>query len=146
MSCRQNAVPASALKSPSRTINSADVTFYKVTPTSSKKGWYCASAFGAYNCKMYSDRSCSLSLRRQTLLPSGIQLVTQSLHITYPLYSASVAFLRVRRINIEIEKKSRPNEGLQKCLPLPEQTWLHLHLSRKASSLHSTQPYQNHDT
>ena len=30
-----------------RTIDSADVTFGKATPTSSKKGWYCASMFGA---------------------------------------------------------------------------------------------------
>ena len=31
------------LKSPSKTIDSVYVTFCKATPTSSKKGWYCAS-------------------------------------------------------------------------------------------------------
>ena len=35
------------LKSPSKTIDSVYVTFCKATPTSSKKGWYCASVFGA---------------------------------------------------------------------------------------------------
>ena len=72
-----SSVPTCALKSPSRTIDSADVTFCKATPTSSRKGWYCASAFNAYICKMHSNRSCSLSLRRQTLNPSGIQSATQ---------------------------------------------------------------------
>ena len=66
-----------ALRSSSRKIDYAVVTFCKATPTSSKKSWYCVSAFGAYSCKMYSDRSCSLSLRRQTLSPSRIQSVTQ---------------------------------------------------------------------
>ena len=70
-------VPTCALKSPNRTIDSADITFCKTTPTSSKKGCYCALAFGAYTCKMHSDRSDSLSLRRQTLPPTGIQSVTQ---------------------------------------------------------------------
>ena len=113
-----SSVPTCALKSPGRTIDSAHIAFYKATPTSSKKGWYCASAFGAYTCKMYCDRSCNLSLRRQTLPPSEIQSVTQW-----------------------------GKQGLtQKCLPLPEQTWLHLNLSRKASSLHSTQQYQSHGT
>ena len=90
-------VPTCAFKSHSRTIDSADVTFCKATSTSSEKGWYCASAFGEYTCKMHSDRSCSLSLWRQTLSPSGIQSVTNS----------------------------GPRKWLQKCLQLPEQTWLH---------------------
>ena len=72
-----SSVPTCALKSPGRTTNSTDVTFRKATSNSSKKGWYCASAFGAYTSKIYSDRSCSLSLRRQTLPLSGIQSVTQ---------------------------------------------------------------------
>ena len=42
-----SSVPTCALKSPSRIINSADVTFCKATPSSFKKGWYCASVFGA---------------------------------------------------------------------------------------------------
>ena len=41
-------VPTCALKSPSRTIDSADVTFCKETPISSKKGWYGVIAFGDY--------------------------------------------------------------------------------------------------
>ena len=43
MSFRQ---PTCALKLPSRTIDSTDVAFCKATLTSTKKGWYCASAFG----------------------------------------------------------------------------------------------------
>ena len=65
-------VPTYALKSPNRTIYSADVTFCKAIPASSKKGWYCDLAFGACTCKMHSDCSCSLSLRRQNLPPSEI--------------------------------------------------------------------------
>ena len=34
-----SSVPTCALKSPSRTTDSADVTFCKAIPTSSKKGW-----------------------------------------------------------------------------------------------------------
>ena len=105
-----------ALKSPSRTIDCADVIFCKATPASFKKGWYCVSAFDAYTSKMHLNCSCSVSLRRQTLLPSEIQPVTQW-----------------------------AKRGLtKKPLPLHEQTWLHLHLRRKASSLHST--YQSQDT
>ena len=103
-----SSVPTCALKSPSTTIDCVDVTFYKATPTLSKKGWYCASAFGAYTCKMHSDRSCSISIKRQTLSPSRIQSMTQW-----------------------------AEQGLTK-LSLPEQTWLHLNLSRKPSSLHLT--------
>ena len=66
-------VPTCALKLPSRTIDSADVTFCKATSTSSNKSWYCVSSFGVYTCKMHSDSSCSLSLRTQNLPPSGIQ-------------------------------------------------------------------------
>ena len=35
-----SSVPTCALKLPSRTIDSVDVTFCKAAPTSSKKGWY----------------------------------------------------------------------------------------------------------
>ena len=87
-----------ALKSPSKTIDFADVTFCKAIPTLSKKGWYFVSAFDMYTCKMHSDHSCSLSLRRYgTTPPNEIQSVTQW-----------------------------AKRGLTKCLTLPEQTWLHL--------------------
>ena len=95
-------VTTCAVKFPNRTIDSADVTFCKPTPTSSKQGLYCASGFGAFTFKMHSGCSCRLTLRRLTLPPSGIQAVTQC----------------ARR-------------GLTKMLLLLEQTWLHLHLSRK---------------
>ena len=72
-----SSVPTCALKLQCSTIDSADVSFCKATPTSSKKGWYRASAFGPYTYKMHSDRFCGLCLRRQTLPPSGIQSVTQ---------------------------------------------------------------------
>ena len=52
-------VPICALKLPSRTIDSANVTFCKTTPTSSK-GWYCALMFGTYTCIMCHDYSCSI--------------------------------------------------------------------------------------
>ena len=72
-----SSVPTCALKSLRWTINSANVTFYKAAPTSFKKSGYCAFALGVYACKMHSDCSCSLNLRRQTLPPSGIQSVAQ---------------------------------------------------------------------
>ena len=93
-------------------VDSANATFCKATPTLSKEGLYCVSVFGAHICKMHSDRSCSLSIRRQIVSPSGIQSVTQW-----------------------------TNEDLQDRLPLPEQTWLHLNLNRKAFSLYSIQQY-----
>ena len=73
-----SSVSTCALKSPSITIDSVDVTFCKATPTLYKKGWYFVSAFGAYSCKTHSEHSCSLSLRRHgTILPNEIQSVTQ---------------------------------------------------------------------
>ena len=112
-----SSVPTCALKSPSRTIDSSDVTFCKAAPTSSMKCWYCASAFCAYTCKIYSDRSCSLSLSRKTLPSTGIQSVTQW-----------------------------AKGGFTEIPTLLEQTWLHLYLSKRASSLNSIQQYQSHIT
>ena len=97
-----SSVTTHALKFPNRTIDSADVTFCKPKPISSKQGFYCASGFGAFTCKMHSGCSCRLTLRRLILPPSGIQAVIQS-----------------------------AKRGLTKMLLLLEKTWLHLHLSRK---------------
>ena len=70
-------VPACALKSPGRTIDSANITFCKARPTASTKGWYCASLFGAYTWKMHSDCSHSLNLKRQNFPLSDVRSVTQ---------------------------------------------------------------------
>ena len=69
--------PTCALKSPERTRNSDEVAFPNATLTSSRKASYCDSMLGAYTCKIHRDRYCSLSFRRQTLLPSGTQSTTQ---------------------------------------------------------------------
>ena len=80
-----------------------------------KKGWYYASAFGACSCKTHSAHSCNLNLRR--LPPSGNQSVTQW---------AKQGLTRIQECLLRQRQRS-------------EQTWLHLNLSRKAFSLHSTQ-------
>ena len=72
-----SSVPTCALKSPGRTINSADVAFCKATPSSSKKGLNCPLAFDPYTCKIHRDLSCRLNLKRQTLPLSEMKSVTQ---------------------------------------------------------------------
>ena len=62
-------VSTCALKLPSRTSDSADATFCKATLTSFKK-------FGTVFQLMYSKRSCSIRLRKQTFPRSRILSVT----------------------------------------------------------------------
>ena len=50
-----SSVPTCALKSPSRTIDSTDVTFCKATPTSSKKDWY------VFQCLVSRPAKCAVT-------------------------------------------------------------------------------------
>ena len=72
-----SSVQTCALKSPSTTINSADVTFSKATLRYLRKTGTVFQRLVRAPAKMHSDRSSKLSVRRQALSLSGIQSVTQ---------------------------------------------------------------------
>ena len=80
----------------------------------SRKASYCDSMLGAYTCKIHRDHSCSLSFRRQTLVPV-----------------------------VPSQRHSQLCWGSQVSQHQLEQTLLHQHLSRKFSTHRSTRQFQN---